>query len=258
MPPAGKPFLTAEWRHLAMLNFAVDPAVLQPLVPRGTELDVWQGRTLMSLVGFLFLNARVWGLAIPWHRNFEEVNLRFYVRRKAPEGWRRGVVFVKELVPRSAIAWVARTLYNENYQAVPMRHRVEHDDNAADVRSVTYLWSLQRENQLRVMADVVIPQAESGGVGDKSAIWTVEPETEAQFITEHYWGYSRQRDGGTLEYYVEHPPWRIWPVHEHTLVCDAAALYGKQFAEPLSREPTSALLAEGSKVRVYRGQRLTE
>ena len=108
IPPAGKPFLTAEWRYLAMLNFDVDPAVLGPLVPRGTELDVWQGRTLMSLVGFLFLNTRIWGLAIPWHRNFEELNLRFYVRRKAPEGWRRGVVFVKEVSSPSCRRWWSR------------------------------------------------------------------------------------------------------------------------------------------------------
>src|SRR4026208_556537 len=94
------PFLTAEWRRLAMLSFEIDPRVLSPLVPAGTELDEWQGRTFASLVGFLFLDTRVFGLAVPFHRNFEEVNLRFYVRRMASDGLRRGVVFVKEIVPR--------------------------------------------------------------------------------------------------------------------------------------------------------------
>ncbi len=75
------PFLTAEWRHLAMLNYEIDPVILRPFVPSGTELDSWNGKTYVSIVGFLFLKTRVRGLAIPFHQNFEEINLRFYVRR---------------------------------------------------------------------------------------------------------------------------------------------------------------------------------
>ena len=116
----GSVFLQAEWRYLAMLNYEVNPSVLSPFVPAGTELDSWNGRTYASLVGFMFLKTRVRGLAIPFHQNFEEVNLRFYVRRKATEEWRRGVVFIKELVPRALIAFVARKVYNENYIALPM------------------------------------------------------------------------------------------------------------------------------------------
>ena len=78
-----RPFLTARWRYLAMLNYEVPPEALAPLVPAGTELDSWQGKTFVSVVGFLFLDTRVLGIAIPGHRDFEEVNLRFYVRRKA-------------------------------------------------------------------------------------------------------------------------------------------------------------------------------
>ena len=118
-------FLTAEWRHLAMLNYEAEPALLAPLVPSGTELDEWRGRTYVSAVGFLFLETRVLGLSIPFHTRFEEVNLRFYVRRKAGGEWRRGVVFVKELVPRWAIAFVARTRYGERYVSLPMGHRIE-------------------------------------------------------------------------------------------------------------------------------------
>ena len=120
-----RPFLTAQWRCLAMVNFEIDPAVLRPFVPVGTELDCWQGRAFVSVVGFLFVDTRVWGWPIPYHRDFEEVNLRFYVRRRAEEGWRRAVVFVKEIVPRAAIAMSARWLYGENYVALPMRHQVE-------------------------------------------------------------------------------------------------------------------------------------
>src|SRR5437879_5755934 len=138
MPP--RLFLTAEWRHLAMLNFVVDPVVLKPFVPAGTELDSYKGETFLSVVGFRFLNTRVLGFAIPFHRNFEEVNLRFYVRRKTAEGWRRGVVFIKELVPRRAIAFVARTCYGEPYTALPMRHRIDH---TTEKIRVEYGWQRQ-------------------------------------------------------------------------------------------------------------------
>ncbi len=121
-------FLTAEWRHLLMVNYVVDPDVLKPRVPAGTELDAWNGTVYASIVGFNFLNTRVKRVAIPFHVNFEEINLRFYVRRKDATGWRRGVVFVKEIVPKPAIAWVARTLYNEPYVALPTRHTIDTQD----------------------------------------------------------------------------------------------------------------------------------
>jgi uncharacterized protein len=120
-----KIFLTAEWRQLAMLNYEIAPALLEPRLPTGTELDLWNGKTLVSVVGFRFLNTRVWRIAFPFHGNFEEVNLRFYVRRKADDGWRRGVVFIKEIVPRAAIAFAARKFYNENYVALPMDHKID-------------------------------------------------------------------------------------------------------------------------------------
>ena len=241
---AAKVFLTAEWRDLAMLSFEIDPAVLLPLVPAGTELADWQGRTLVSVVGFRFLDARIWGLAIPWHRNFEEVNLRFYVRRKTYSQWRRGVVFVRELTPRRAVATVARAIYNENFTAVPMAHRVERDErNPAAVRGVSYHWTFRgRQNSLDLRVAGALQPPEAG--------------SEARFITEHFWGYSRQRDGGTIEYRVDHPPWRIWPVREARLDCDAASLYGAGFAEALAAQPTSAWLTDGSAVRVFRGVRV--
>ena len=106
MPSSASPFLTARWVDLAMVNYEVDPALVRALVPAGTELDLWSGRCLVSVVGFQFLETRVLGLALPFHRNFEEVNLRFYVRRTVGDEARRGVVFVKEIVPRRAIAWM--------------------------------------------------------------------------------------------------------------------------------------------------------
>ena len=146
-------FLTAEWRYLAMINYEIDPVLLLRRVPSGTELDFWEGKTFVSIVGFLFLKTKVLGWTIPLHREFEEVNLRFYVRRKGPEGWRRGVVFIKEIVPRWAIAVIARIVYNENYIALPMRHEVllppSHPSALNGV--VEYDWRLNGQwNHLRI------------------------------------------------------------------------------------------------------------
>jgi uncharacterized protein YqjF (DUF2071 family) len=236
-----KTFLTAEWKHLAMLNYEIEPSVLAPHVPRGTELDLWAGKHLISVVGFLFVNTRVFGIPIPFHRDFEEVNLRIYVRRKADDGWRRGVVFLKEIVPPAAIALTARRFYNEPYIALPMAHQVEVETGL--VKSAEYSWHFGgRQNSLKLNT---CGEARSLTEG-----------SEAEFITEHYWGYNAQRDGSTLEYRVDHPRWRIYDVADAKLDCDAAGLYGEQFCESLSHKPSSAFLAEGSAVTVYQGVRL--
>jgi uncharacterized protein len=234
-------FLTAEWRWLAMLNYEVDAALLRPLVPAGTELDTWGGVTYASVVGFLFQDTRVLGVPIPFHRDFEELNLRFYVRRRGPEGWRRGVVFIKEIVPRMAIAAVARTVYNENYVAMPMRHRVDVSVDAGG--TVEYGWRFRG----RWCALHVAARGPAGPLVEGS---------EEEFITEHYWGYVRQRDGGTVEYRVEHPRWNVWRAESAALECDVARLYGAGWAECLSAPPRSALLADGSPIVVRAGRRV--
>jgi len=233
-------FLEAEWRDLAMLNFEIDPSLLVSRVPRGCELDTWSGRAFVSVVGFRFLRTRVLGVGIPFHRDFEEVNLRFYVRRRGGDAWRRGVVFVKELVPRPAIAFVARTVYGENYAALPMRH--ERARNGGAMR-LAYEWR------------------HGGRWQGLSAAFSGAPEvpgddSEEAFITEHYWGYSRPSDGSTVEYQVEHPRWAVWRASETQLACDVAALYGPEFVPALARRPSTAFVADGSPVVVRRGRRL--
>lgn len=220
-----------------MLNFEVDPTVLRPFVPAGTELDDWQGKTFISVVGFMFLNTRVFGIPIPFHRNFEEVNLRFYVRRKASDGWRRGVVFVKEIVPRAAIALTARVVYGENYVAVPMTHDIEG-------ATVSYSWRFRgKKNRIELTVQGDAREALEG--------------SDAEFITEHYWGYARRRGGRTMEYRVEHPRWRIARASAARLDCDVEGLYGSQFVEFLQGQPASAFLAAGSDVTVFKGTLLS-
>jgi hypothetical protein len=242
-----KPFLTAQWRWLVMANYAIDSALLAPYVPRGVELDTWRGRHYVSLVAFLFLDTRVAGWPIPFHRNFEEVNLRFYVRRPNARADQRGVVFIKEFVPRAAIAAVARWVYNENYQACPMRHTIEGDaGNPAELAHngrMSYEWRVQGRWH-RLAAQTV------------GTAQPLQPGSEEEFITEHYWGYAAQRDGGCVEYRVEHPPWLVRQVARLEFEGDLAALYGAPFAETLSAAPLSAFVAEGSPITVRRGVRI--
>jgi uncharacterized protein YqjF (DUF2071 family) len=238
-------FLTAEWKHLLMLNYRIEPAVLQPFVPGGTELDVWNGNTYVSIVAFMFLNTRVCGLPIPMHQNFEEVNLRFYVKRRPPEGTRRGVVFIKELVPRATIATVARVLYNEPYTAVPMRHTVSTSNGALAANShLKFEWKTRgRWNSVSARLGEFPEPLQTG--------------SEAEFITEHYWGYTHRRDGRTWEYEVEHPRWNVWPLREARLDCDVVENYGIAFQQVLTQPYASAFVAAGSQVAVRKGLPIT-
>lgn len=241
----GRTFLSAQWRWLAVLNYEIDPQVLAPFVPQGVELDHdGQGKTYVSLVGFLFQDTRVLGWSLPGYRDFEELNLRFYVVRRGAGAPRRGVVFIKELVPRRAITAVARAWYNENYHTVPMRHEVTPADAASGVApAAKYEFRLGKEwNAIRVAAH-------------PNPSMPVLDSHEA-FILEHYWGYCRQRDGGTIEYRVDHPRWNVWPAAEVEIDCDFAALYGERFAPLLARQPNTAFIADGSAITVDKPVRI--
>jgi uncharacterized protein YqjF (DUF2071 family) len=227
-------FLTAEWRKLALANYVVNPDVLLPYLPYKTELDIWQGKCYVSLVGFMFANTRLLGIPIPFHTNFEEVNLRFYVRYKDGNEWKRGVVFIKEIVPRHAIAFIANTLYKEHYQTMPMRHLWQQNNG---VQLVQYDWKYnQKWQSIQVNANL---QAQA-----------IDEGSETEFITEHYWGYTQIDAQQTYEYQVTHPRWEQYAVKNHQINVDFGLVYGKDFAFLNQLEPHSVMLAEGSGITV--------
>ncbi len=228
-------FLTANWRNLVFLNYEVDRALVQPYVPRGTEIDLLDGRALVSIVAFRFLDTRLLGVPVPFHRDFDEINLRAYVRRKVSGRWERGVVFMKELVPRPAIAWTARLAYNEPYSAVRMRHEITLDAQSGG--SLRYEWR-EHGRWHRVQASV------------RGAASPIDPDSDVGFITEHYLGYTPQRNGSTVEYQVAHDRWNVWSAHETTFQCDVRRVYGEGWAEPLSRAPWSAFVCDGAPVTI--------
>jgi uncharacterized protein YqjF (DUF2071 family) len=231
-------FLTAEWRKLIMANYVVAEDLLQPYLPLGTELDKYDGRCYVSLVGFLFQNTRLRSVPVPFHRTFEEVNLRFYVQHtKATGERRRGVVFISELVPRFALSLVANAIYGENYATVPLRHLWEEN---GEQRSVRYQWiHKERWNELQVNASIdPLP---------------IAANSAEEFFTEHYWGYTK-RGARTSEYEVLHARWMMYPILQHSIDVDFGALYGSAFASLSKREPESILLAEGSEIEVRAGE----
>jgi uncharacterized protein YqjF (DUF2071 family) len=233
-----KQFLTAEWNNVFLLNYAVDASLLERLVPAGTELDLFEGRTYLSLVGFEFNRLRLLGLPVPFHQSFEEVNLRFYVRRSS----RRGVAFVRELVPRYAVAAVARFAFNENYSRVSMSHRIQ-TSAEGNVAEAEYAWGPGQDRcSMRIETEGASFLPPDGSMG--------------QFITEHYWGYSAQPDGGCLEYEVQHPRWCLRKAKWASFSGNAAGFYGAGIAHALTHEPDSAFLTTGSPVTVFKGTRI--
>lgn len=230
-------FLTAEWKNLVMLNYEVDPAELLPLVPSGVELDLWQDRALVSLVGFIFADTRLLSVPIPLHRTFEEVNLRFYVKRTVDGEVRRAVTFIKEIVPKRAVAVIARAGYNEPYESMPMRHRYGASMDSSLPKSLDYQWQLDG--------------AWCGMSATIDGEGRIPPlDAEETFVTEHYWGYTRQRNGSTVEYRVEHPRWRVWKAATSSVSGDLSRLYGEYFAGVVAQTPRSAFVADGSAVSV--------
>ncbi len=234
-----KTFLQAEWRKLAIANYSIDQKILAPFLPHGTEIDLWNGVCYVSLVGFMFKNTKVKGIRIPWHINFEEVNLRFYVRHKDQGEWKRGVVFIKEIVPKPALAFIANVVYKEHYETMPMGHiwTMSEDD-----LTVEYRWKKDRWHSIKVIAAKQPEPIPSG--------------SEAEFISEHYWGYTKISDDTTSEYGVEHPRWDVYQTRDYKIDVDFGLIYGQPFDFLTTSKPESVFLAEGSEIKVKGGRKI--
>jgi uncharacterized protein len=231
-----KVFLSATWQYLAMINYEVDPSILQNHLPPYTEVDFFEGKALVSIVGFLFNNTKVFGIKWPMHTNFEEVNLRYYVKHFDGNNWKRGVGFVSEIVPKPVIALMANTLYNEHYSTARMRHKIKEADGVIKV-DYECKKSFQPWNIISIEAE--------------NSLQTIASESAEEFIFEHYYGYNQLNKNTTIEYGVEHPRWQVYPVKNFELNCDVAKLYGEEFVPFIQNvKPHSVFLAKGSDVIV--------
>lgn len=227
-------FLKAEWRKLAIANYVIDKEVLTKHIPNGTELDLWNGNCYVSLVGFMFQNTKLLGIKIPFHINFEEVNLRFYVKRFENGEWKRGVVFIKEIVPKRALTFVANTVYKEHYETMQMSHTWLTDKESS---SIEYQWKKQGKwNKFKVQTS--------------TEKYDIDLNSETEFITEHYWGYAKVNEFKTNEYEVRHPRWQAYKVKNYDINADFGVVYGKEFEFLNQLTPNSVMLAEGSLISV--------
>jgi uncharacterized protein len=227
-------FLRAEWRKLAIANFVVDADLLQELLPAKTSFDLWEGKCYVSLIGFMFLNTTVLNFRIPFHENFEEVNLRFYVKYADGDELKRGVVFIRELVPKPVIAFAANKLYHEHYRMVKMEHEWSADQPHSV--EVSYSWQKQGPNTFKIVAANEPQQIIMG--------------SKEEFISHKLWGYTRVNDHKTLQYRVDHPLWNVYPVKEYHIDVDFQNSFGQKFSFLKNKKPESVFLAEGSAVQV--------
>ena len=227
-------FLKAEWRKLAFANYEVDPSILAEYVPPGTELDLWEGKCFVSLIGFIFLNTKIFGIKVPFHSTVEEVNLRFYVKRFENNTWKRGAVFIKEIVSKPALTFVANTIYKEHYETMPMKY--EWEENSLH-RSVAYYW---KKNKIWQSFKITAALNTS----------EIKENSETEFITEHYWGYAKVNESVTNEYQVTHPRWKQYTVESSEIKVDFDLVYGKDFKFLNNLKPTSIMLIEGSKITI--------
>lgn len=227
-------FLTAKWQNLIMANYEIDPSLLQPYLPKGVHLDYFNGKTYISLVGFLFKNTALFGLPMPLIGTFEEVNLRFYVVRKIGNEIKRGVVFINETVPNQLVAWVANKLYKEHYKAVETAHRWTLTE---ENKEIEYLWKVNHKwNSLSVNASTSAIKMQAG--------------TMQSFIFEHYYGYTKLDQSQSIEYKINHPSWEVNMVNQFDIKCDFGLFYGSDFEGLTDIKPHSVFLAEGSAISV--------
>jgi hypothetical protein len=227
-------FLKARWENLIMANYAIEPALLQPYLPAGVELDIYNGKAWASLVGFMFKHTKLFGVPIPLMGTFEEVNLRFYVVRKNGGEIKRGVVFINETVPYKIVAWMANKLYKEHYTAIPTKNKITYSDAT---KNILYQWKINnRWNSLAVTAAAANKEMQTGSF--------------EEFIFEHYYGYTKINSQTTEEYKVNHPRWHTNEVLNYTIDCDFNKMYGPEFAYLSDVEPDSVFVAGGSVVSV--------
>ena len=229
-----KTFLTAQWENLIMANYEIDPGYLLPYLPKGVELDYYNGKTYISLVGFLFKNTSIFKIPIPFLKTFEEINLRFYVVRKDGNKLKRGVVFINETVPSRIIAFVANKLYKEHYTVIPTKHSWNIND---ENKIIEYQWKVNKIwNSLKVNTSI-----------DKQKM---VPGSMEHFIFEHYFGFTKVNSNESIEYKINHPSWEINAINNYDINCDFNAFYGKNFEILNHTIPHSIMLAEGSGISV--------
>ena len=227
-------FLKAKWENIIMANYEIEPKILLPFLPKGVELDMFDGKAYISLVGFMFKKTKLFNIPIPYFGTFEEINLRFYVTRKEENQIKRGVVFINETIPYKPVAWLANRLYKEHYTVVPTKNKITIENNS---QKVHFQWLKNKKwNSIYVDSET------------KSGLMKID--SLEKFIYEHYYGYTKVNDQNTIEYQLHHPSWNVHKVNDYSVDCDFEAMYGASFSVLNQAKPIAVFIAEGSAVKV--------
>lgn len=228
-------FLMANWQKLLFVNYKVNKELLLPYLPTGLELDDYDNTYYLSFVAMRFDNTRVLGISFPFHKRFEEVNLRFYVKRKLSDGsYKKGVVFISEIVPKRVITMIARMLYNESYQTLAMSHQWLDTKKFQDIS-----YSLHKNNQTHTITVTT----------DNTNI-DIKPQGHQDFIIERYFGYTKNKQDKTIEYEVRHKPWQTQGIINHKIDINFEDVYGEKFSFLNNLKPDSIYFTEGSRTSV--------
>lgn len=233
--------LTCQWRKLAFFNYIVSPEIIEKYLPRHTEIDFFNGQCFVSLVGFQFKDVAIEGIKVPFHTDFEEINLRCYVRHFDGQGWRQGTVFLSEIADKRLLTALANSLYNENYRTMPTKHSQK---EAPQGNQYGYYW--KSENQWQQME-----------VSTATRPVSVDPESETAFLIHKLWGYGKHNEQQTNQYQIDHPLWQVYPVQQYSLEVDFSKIFGPEFAHLKGRKPHSVILAEGSPINVIGTSKIT-
>ena len=227
-------FLKAKWENIIMANYEIEPKILIPFLPKGVDLDLYDGKAYISLVGFMFKNTKLFNIPIPLLGTFEEINLRFYVTRKDGNQTKRGVVFINETIPYKLVAWMANKLYKEHYTVVPTKNDIRSNEKS---QKIEFKWLLNKKwNSIFVEAEIESEKMKKNSL--------------EKFIYEHYYGYTKIDEQKTEEYQLQHPSWKVHEVVNYKIDCDFEAMYGESFSVLNQTKPTAVFIAEGSKVAV--------
>ena len=235
-----EPTIQAKWKKLMMVNYPVDPQILKPYLPYDTELALWNNRSYVSLVGFLFLDVKLGGISVPLHTNFVEINLRFYVRRNYKGEWRYGVVFLKEIVALPMVTFIANTFVNEHYETMIVRHKLSKNQNGI---FLNYKWKKKEWNSIEINCYPELKEIAKG--------------SQEHFFTAQHWGYTKLKDDKSREYSVEHPDWKIYDTKDYKINVDYGKVFGKEFAFLDDQHPESVFLAEGSEIIMRKGETIS-
>jgi len=112
-PRVRVPLMIHHWRRLTFLHWRYPAEVVQARLPRGLEVEAFDGVAWVGLVPFLMDGVRPPGLpALPWLSRFPETNVRTYVR--GPDG-RTGIWFLSLDAARLAAVAAARATYGLPY-----------------------------------------------------------------------------------------------------------------------------------------------